>query len=316
MPIATTNLALPRLRLMELVAACPTFRTVVGAADSAEAMVHILSPYADDHLVDTMFEGSPVLDGAGNKVQELKEPRPRAIINHNEYDRQLLGTAFGASKINHILCFEFLPDPAAGADINVGLALFEEQVGWATDAGVDFIIAETFSWGEEALIALDVIRRSRKPAVITMSVHRKPETREGWTLGDCCKRLEDAGADVVGVNCARGPATMIPLLKEIRDAVSVHVAALPVPYRTTEQQPTFQSLRDPACGCLPREMPFPEALDPFTCNRYEIAEFAKNAYALGVNYLGVCCGASPHHIRSMAEALGKSPPASRYSTDM
>jgi len=63
-------------------------------------------------------------------------------------------------------------------------------------------------------------------------------------------------------------------------------------------------------------MPFPEALDPFTCNRYEIAEFAKNAYALGVNYLGVCCGASPHHIRSMAEALGKSPPASRYSTDM
>lgn len=214
------------------------------------------------------------------------------------------------------ICNTNIFEPGNADSVKAVKAMFEEQVGWATDAGVDFIIAETFSWGEEALIALDVIRRSRKPAVITMSVHRKPETREGWTLGDCCKRLEDAGADVVGVNCARGPATMIPLLKEIRDAVSVHVAALPVPYRTTEQQPTFQSLRDPACGCLPREMPFPEALDPFTCNRYEIAEFAKNAYALGVNYLGVCCGASPHHIRSMAEALGKSPPASRYSTDM
>ena len=214
------------------------------------------------------------------------------------------------------ICNTNIFEPGDADSAKAVQAMFEEQVGWATDAGVDFIIAETFSWGEEALIALDVIRRSRTPAVITMAVHRKPATREGWTLGDCCKRFEDAGADVVGVNCTRGPATTLPLLKEIRDAVSVHVAALPVPYRTTERQPTFQSLRDPACGCLPRETPFPEALDPFTCNRYEIAQFAKNAYALGVNYLGVCCGASPHHIRSMAEALGKSPPASRYSTDM
>ena len=214
------------------------------------------------------------------------------------------------------ICNTNIFEPGDTDSAKVVQAMFEEQVGWATEAGVDFIIGETFSWGEEALIALEVIRRSRKPAVITMAVHRKPATREGWTLGDCCKRFEDAGADVVGVNCTRGPATTLPLLKEIRDAVNVHVAALPVPYRTTEQQPTIQSLRDPACECLPREMPFPEALDSFTCNRYEIAEFAKNAYALGVNYLGVCCGASPHHVRSMAEALCKSPPASRYSADM
>jgi betaine-homocysteine S-methyltransferase len=30
----------------------------------------------------------------------------------------------------------------------------------------------------------------------------------------------------------------------------------------------------------------------------------------------VCCGAAPHHIRSVAEALGRTPPASRYSADM
>lgn len=195
-------------------------------------------------------------------------------------------------------------------------AMFAEQVGWAAEAGVDFIIAETISWGEEALIALDEIRKTGKPAVVTLAAHRKPQTREGWTIPECCKRLEDAGADVVGINCSRGPATTLPLLKEIRQAVSVHVGGLPVPYRTTDQQPTFQSLRDPACGCLPREMPFPDALDPFTCNRYEIAGFARDAYASGVRYLGVCCGASPHHIRAMAEALGRRPPASRYSTDM
>src|ERR1700751_3763694 len=37
-------------------------------------------------------------------------------------------------------------------------AMFEEQTGWAVEAEVDFIIAETFSHVEEALIALDVIK--------------------------------------------------------------------------------------------------------------------------------------------------------------
>ncbi|MFQ5984318.1 MAG: homocysteine S-methyltransferase family protein, partial [Alphaproteobacteria bacterium] len=190
-------------------------------------------------------------------------------------------------------------------------AMFEEQVGWAMDAGVDYIIAETFSYGAEALIALDVIRQAGVPAVVTITIHREPATRDGWTPEDCLRRLEDAGADVVGLNCSRGPKTTLPLIAKIREAVTCHVAALPVPFRTHEEEPTFQSLRDPNCASLPREMPFPVALDPFTCSRYEIADFTKAAQALGVSYLGVCCGASPHHIRAMAEALGKTPPASR-----
>ena len=35
-----------------------------------------------------------------------------------------------------------------------------------------------------------------------------------------------------------------------------------------------------------------------------------------MHYLGVCCGAGPHHIRSVAEALGRTPEASRFSPDM
>ena len=195
-------------------------------------------------------------------------------------------------------------------------AMFEEQVGWAVEAGVDYVIAETFSYAEEALIALDVIKQAGLPAVVTLAIHQPSQTREGWTPEDACRRLEAAGAEVVGLNCARGPRTMLPLLKAIRDAVSGHVAALPVPYRTHEKEPTFQSLRDPECTYLPGGRPFPTALDPFTCNRYEIAAFAREAHALGVTYLGVCCGAGPHHIRSLAEALGRTPPASRYSADM
>jgi betaine-homocysteine S-methyltransferase len=195
-------------------------------------------------------------------------------------------------------------------------AMFEEQVAWAVEAGVDYVIGETFSWGEEALIALDVMKQSGKPAVITLAVHQKPEVREGWSPTEACRRLEEAGADVVGLNCIRGPRTMLPVLKAIRQEVQGHVAALPVPYRTHDDEPTFQSLRDPGYANPPGGRPFPTALDPFLCTRYEIADFAREAYDLGVRYLGVCCGAGPHHIRSMAEALGRTPPASRYSADM
>jgi betaine-homocysteine S-methyltransferase len=195
-------------------------------------------------------------------------------------------------------------------------AMFEEQVGWAMDAGVDFVIGETFSFGEEALIALETIRAAGLPAVMTLAMHQRPETREGWTPEEACRRLEDAGADVVGLNCIRGPRTMLPLLRRIRETVGGHLAALPVPYRTTDDQPSFQSLRDPDCDCIPDDRPFPTALDPFTCNRYEIAEFGKAAWDLGVRYLGVCCGAGPYHIRSLAETLGRRPPASRFSADM
>lgn len=195
-------------------------------------------------------------------------------------------------------------------------SMFEEQVGWAVEAGVDYVVGETFTWGEEALLGLEVIKATGLPAVITLAVHQEGMTPERWTPEETCKRLEDAGADVVGVNCIRGPKTMFPLLERIRERVSVPVAALPVPYRTTEAEPTFQSLTDPGCDVIPGGRPFPSALDPFVCNRYELEDFARRAYALGVSYLGVCCGAGPHHIRAVAEGLGRTPPASRYSPDM
>jgi betaine-homocysteine S-methyltransferase len=237
-----------------------------------------------------------------------------------EMNRQALAIAKGVARESGALfagdiCNTnvFAPDEASRRAVR---AMFEEQVGWAVDAGVDYIVGETFSWGEEALSALDVIKRAGKPAVMTLVPHQDPTTREGWSPAEACRRLEDAGADVVGLNCSRGPRTMLPLVAEVRAAVSGYVAALPVPYRTHDDQPSFQSLHDPEMPSPPGGRSFPTALDPFTCTRYEIADFARDAWALGVRYLGVCCGAGPHHIRSMAEALGRTPPASRYTADM
>ena len=214
------------------------------------------------------------------------------------------------------ICNTNIYDPADAQSHKAVRAMFDEQVGWAVDAGVDFIIGETFSWAQEALVALDAIKRAKMPAVITLAMHQADVTRENWTIADACKRIADAGADVVGLNCIRGPATMLPLLRQARKAVTTHMAALPVPFRTREAEPSFQSLRDTHWHFAEGTRPFPVALDPFTCNRYEIAEFGAQALALNIRYLGVCCGAGPHHIRALAEAAGKHPPASRYTADM
>jgi len=196
-------------------------------------------------------------------------------------------------------------------------AMFEEQVAWAAEAGVDFVIGETFSWLGEALVATEVIKAAGLPAVVMLTPHREGTAREGLSMAEGCRQLEAAGADVVGLNCSRGPDTLLPLLEEVRAAVSVPVAGLPVPYRTTHEHPTMQSLEDPKTADLvPGDRPFPTALDPFTCSRYEMAEFARRAWEIGVGYIGVCCGAAPHHIRAVAEALGRTPPASRYTADL
>lgn len=207
-------------------------------------------------------------------------------------------------------------DPVDAASHRAVRAMFDEQLGWAVEAGVDYVVAETFWHGEEAVLAAEAIAASGLPSVVTLAIHRRGTTREGWPVAEACQRLADAGAGVVGLNCIRGPATMLPLLDGLAAAVDVPVAALPVPYRTSAAQPTFQSLRGDASHDLPGGRAFPTALDPYTCDRYEVADFARAATALGVRYLGLCCGAGPHHVRAMAEALGRTPPASRYSPNM
>jgi betaine-homocysteine S-methyltransferase len=242
--------------------------------------------------------------------EHLLEELNRAALSIAKQVAQESGSLFAGDLCNTNL---FADDEQSRRTVR---SMFEEQVAWAADADVDYVICETFSHVDEALLALEVVKEAGLPAVVTLCPHRAPMTRDDVDFGEACKRLEAAGADVVGLNCGRGPATMLPLLEEVRETVSGYVAALPVPYRTNDDQPTFQSLREADGRLLPGGMPFPTALEPFMCNRYEIAEFARTAADLGVRYVGLCCGGAPHHLRSLAEALGRRPPGSRYSPDM
>ncbi len=188
--------------------------------------------------------------------------------------------------------------------------MFEDQVRWATEEGVDFFIAETFDYYGEALIALETIQHSGLPAVITF-IPKDEASHDGYPWTEACLKLQENGADVVGLNCGRGPNTMLPLLKKIRDVLDGYIAAQPVTYRTTPEQPYFQKLQEPGAACA-----FPLGLDPFQPTRFEMADFARTSAELGINFIGLCCGGAPHYIRAMAEELGRTVPSGKYSPDI
>src|SRR5207247_10393167 len=173
----------------------------------------------------------------------------------------------------------YSPHDAASADVE--RAMYTEQLGWAADEGIDFVIAETNDYLGEALIGLEVSQELGLPAMVTLATTGPARTWDGYDYVEACKILADHGAAIVGLNCDRGPATMLPLIARIRERVGCGVAAQPVPYRTTEASPTMESLRAEGVNRA-----FPLALDPFSCTRFEMADCAAAARHPGATYGG------------------------------
>jgi len=240
------------------------------------------------------------------RENDLERMNRQAVRVANEVARE--GDALVAGNI----CNTWAYDPNNAAESSrVVRAMYEEQLGWAAEEGIDFVIAETNDYLGEALIGLDVIKKLGLPAMVTLASVQPERTRDGYDYVEACKILADHGADIVGLNCDRGPATMLPIIEQVRATVSCYVAAQPVPYGTHTHAATFESLQSSRT-----DRAFPLALEPFLLNRFEMADFALQARTLGVNYIGICCGGAPHYVRAMAEALGRTVPASKYSPAM
>ncbi|OWF55816.1 Betaine--homocysteine S-methyltransferase 1 [Mizuhopecten yessoensis] len=126
-------------------------------------------------------------------------------------------------------------------------AIFKEQVELAVKGGADFIVGETFGEYGEAALALEAIKKygNGLPVVITMLSPNPMDTWDGINIGEACRMLEEGGADVVGLNCGRGPVTIIESLKCVRKACKGPIACLPVPYRTSVAEPTFFTITCP-----------------------------------------------------------------------
>jgi betaine-homocysteine S-methyltransferase len=240
---------------------------------------------------------------AVGRADDLEAMNRQAVRIANEIAAE--GGALVAGNICNTWAYDPKAPAASGAVVR---AQYEQQLGWAVEEGVDFVIAETNDYLGEALIGLQVCQELGLPAMVTFASVQPSTTYDGYDYVEACRILAGHGATIVGLNCSRGPQTMLPLLERIRAAVDVAVAAQPVPYRTSPVAPAFESLAS-ADGLHA----FPIALEPFQCTRFEMADFAVRARDIGIDYVGICCGAGPHHVRAMAEALGRATPASRYS---
>jgi betaine-homocysteine S-methyltransferase len=206
------------------------------------------------------------------------------------------GNALVAGNLS--LTWAYDPGDSRSADRVRGL--FDAQLKTMVDGGVDFVIAETFTWLGEALLAAERIRSAGLPAMITMSYENAPQSYEGHGPGECARRLVDAGADIVGINCLRNPETTLPLMREVRAAVPGFIACQPVAYRTPPHQHDFTALPE-----------FPLGLDPLQLARAEMGRYASEARDLGINFIGSCCGSVACHVKAMAVALGKRPAEER-----
>lgn len=172
-------------------------------------------------------------------------------------------------------------DPADRSKRERTRAWLEEQLPWLLDEGVDFLILETFSWLDEALVALEVVRGAGLPVVATVSAEGEGgRTADGCAPDECARRLVEAGAEVVGINCLWPPEKLLDYAIQMRRAVEAPICCQPS---------AWHSWWSPA--------------DPVPPARF--AQFAERAMEADIRYVGSCCGAGPEHVHAMARAMGK-----------
>jgi betaine-homocysteine S-methyltransferase len=169
----------------------------------------------------------------------------------------------------------------------------DEQVRMLVEAGVDFLILETFFHLEEMLIALDCARQSRLPLVATMSFRpRLDRSSDGHSPAECARAMASAGAHLVGANCEQEPGRILTVLREMRAAVDLPLAAQPAAFRTTDETPAFTKLPQ-----------FPDEMETIQVARKEFTDFARIAKAEGIGYIGGCCGCNAAYIRAISDGI-------------
>src|SRR5205809_5099726 len=182
--------------------------------------------------------------------------------------REVAGTsALVAGSVSRTQLFE-REGPSAAAHVRDHIT---EQVRVLADAGVDFLILETFFHLEEMLIAIECSRACNLPIIATITFRPTlSQCSDGHSPAACARAMVDAGAAVVGVNCEQEPDRMLAIIREMRKAVSVPIAAQPAAFRTTDAIPCFTRLPQ-----------FPDEMEAIQLPRSAFESFGEKARSEG-----------------------------------
>jgi homocysteine S-methyltransferase len=171
--------------------------------------------------------------------------------------------------------------------------VFQQQASALVESGVDLLVLETFQHLPELREAVAAVRSvTALPVVALIRVASGAVTLEGVDVGKVVTSLQDAGADVAGVNCSEALAAL-EALAEMSDVSRIPLCGQP-----------NAGLARPVAG-RNLHLGSPEYL----------VAWGRRAVRSGSRILGGCCGTRPEHIQALRNTIGMvSPPVSNAQT--
>lgn len=181
-------------------------------------------------------------------------------------------------------------EPWGKTGIDEAERAFAEQAAALAEGGVDLFMLETFRDVNELTAAVRAVRSvSTLPIVAQMTTEDDGNSLDGTPPEAFVPRLEAAGADVIGLNCSVGPASMLESLERMASVTGRRLSAQPNAGR-------------------PRDV---DGRNLYLCSPDYMATYARRFIAAGARMVGGCCGTTPEHIRQIAQSVRAAVPAAR-----
>lgn len=160
--------------------------------------------------------------------------------------------------------------------------MFTAQASALLEGGVDLFVLETFSDISELHQAIRAVRDlCDLPIVAQVTIQMDGHTLFGTTVEVFTARLDEWGADVIGLNCGVGPALVLKAVEKMRALTTRKISA------------------QPNAG-LPRDV---GGRQIYMCSPEYMAEYSRRIVQAGAQFAGGCCGTTPAHIKMIADAL-------------
>ncbi len=182
-------------------------------------------------------------------------------------------------------------EPWGKMSIDEAREAFREQSKALLEGGVDLFILETFSDMNEIYAAIRGVRdASNLPIVAQITIEEDGNNLEGTPPEVFGRRVDEWGADVVGLNCSVGPQAMLDGLERLA--------------RVTTKKLSVQ----PNAG-RPRNV---EGRNLYLCSPEYMASYARKFVRYGAGIVGGCCGTTPEHIQAIRAAVRSAEPAAQH----
>ena len=173
-------------------------------------------------------------------------------------------------------------EPLGATSLKEAREAFREQIAALAEGGADLLIVETMSDPNEAHQALLAARDvCSLPVVVQMTVQDDGSTPIGVLPEDFARKLDEWGADIIGLNCSVGPAAILEAL-EIMAAV------------------TGKKLSAQPNAGMPRTV---EGRNIYLSSPEYLASYARRFTQSGARLVGGCCGTTPEHIKAIKAAV-------------